>query len=135
MEYLVKKLLKITVIDKSSKLKILLSVLLESSDCIVHESGCLNSSKDEIIQSPPQLVFLSDQFSLKEISDFLTTLSQNYIFQHTSFYLIISNEVDEIEKIKLMTLGISGIAHVSNIESMFKNAVRGVEGTSKNTAA
>ena len=66
---------------------------------------------------PPKAVFLDYNMPLMDGKEFIIKMSERYLFQHLSVYLITALELDENKRMQFHTLGFSKIIQKPFIEA------------------
>ncbi len=68
---------------------------------------CSDAEKglDEVVQQKPKVLVLDYNMPGLNGQEMIVKLSENHVFQYTSIYLLTGEVMDEMQKLRLMTLG------------------------------
>ena len=64
---------------------------------------------EELTKTPPSVVFLDYNMPTIDAKNFIIQMSEKYLFQYSTVYLISGMQFDDLKKIELQTLGFSKI--------------------------
>lgn len=119
----------IIIVDDDPHMTALIAEMIEDYDLIVE---CYNDSVaglDMIVQHKPRIVFLDFNMPNLKGDKFMVKLSEKYIFQTTSIFLVTAEHIDETYKKQLLTLGFDHIIHKPFSSHDIYNAIASVIGT------
>lgn len=67
----------------------------------------INEALEQIANTKPEIVFVSEKLQSSNAQDFIIKASQKKVFTHSAFFLMTERLPDENTKIKYMSLGFS----------------------------
>lgn len=119
----------IIIIDDDPTITRILESYLSSFDLIVETYNDPQLALKMIIQDKPRIVFLDLNMPALRGDQVIVKLSEKYIFQTTSIFLLTGTHLSEIEHMKLMTLGFDHIFRKPISEEEITNAIKSILGS------
>ena len=103
------KKLDIIVVDSDPNMKNIISSILDNESYTIAQFTNSSEALSYISLYPPKIVLIDYNQQNLNASDFIVKMSQAYLFQFTSVYLLTDYPIDEFKMMQLMTLGFSKI--------------------------
>ena len=127
-----KRIPDVIIVDDDPNITELILGMLDNYDL---EIACYNNSLEGlevIVQQKPRIVFLDLNMPELQGDRFMVKLSEKYIFQTTSIFLVTGQQLTDEAKMKLLTLGIEQIIYKPFSEEDIYNAVASIMGVVPN---
>ena len=101
----------VIIVDDDPLMNELIEGFLEQSDLVVATCIDPRMALEMIVEHKPKIVFIDLNMPHIRGDKLMVKLSEKYIFQTTSLFLITGEVLDEMTKKQLMTLGFDHIIH------------------------
>ena len=99
----------IIVVDSDPTMKESICSFLDNDSYSIAQFTNSSEALSYISYYPPKMVLIDFNLNNPNASDFIVKMSQAYLFQFTSVYLLTEQPIDEFKMMQLMTLGFSKI--------------------------
>lgn len=119
----------IIIIDDDPVVTKILKSYLSCFDLVVETYNDPKLALQMIIQDKPRIVFVDLNMPALRGDQVIVKLSEKYIFQTTSIFLLTGSHLSEMEHMKLMTLGFDHIFMKPISEQQIFEAVKSILGT------
>ena len=103
------KKLDIIVVDSDPSMMNSIRTILDNDSYSIAQFTKSSEALSYISNYPPKMILIDYNLHNPNASEFIVKMSQAYLFQYTSVYLLTEHPIDEFKKMQLMTLGFSKI--------------------------